>query len=98
MAALHRPGPFSPSSGGYGLGKRRTVQVIHLIAVCLGINGFIIRIAGPVEGGLLLGETAILFILLSFIMIFVKNQYDYWAKIVSDLSTLAERSKAGNNS
>ena len=78
-----------------GLGKRRTVQVILLIAVCLGINGFIIRVAGPVEGWLLLGETVILFILLSFIMIFVKNQYDYWAKIVSDLNLIAEKNKDG---
>ena len=76
-----------------GFGKRRTVQVIHLIAICLGINGFIIRITSSLEAGLLLIETAILFVLLSFIMIFVKTQYDYWAKIVSELAALAEKKK-----
>ena len=74
-----------------GFGKRRTVKVIHLIAVCLGINGFIIKNTGVMEAGLLLAETAILFVLLSFIMIFVKNQYDYWAKIVSELAVMAEK-------
>ncbi len=76
-----------------GFGKRRTVKLIHLIAVCLGINGFIIKNSGVFEAGLLLAETAILFMLLSFVMIFVKNQYDYWAKIVSELAGMAEKKK-----
>ena len=80
-----------------GFGKRRTVQLIHIIAICLGINGFIIRITSSLEAGLLLIETALLFVLLSFIMIFVKTQYDYWAKIVSELAALAERNKTSKS-
>jgi UDP-GlcNAc:undecaprenyl-phosphate GlcNAc-1-phosphate transferase len=71
-----------------GFGKRRTVQVIHLIAICLGINGFIIKSASLLDAGLILVETAILFVFMGFVMIFVKKQYEYWAKIVSELSTM----------
>lgn len=74
-----------------GFGRRRTVQVIHLIAICLGINGFIIKGVGLTEASLLLFETALLFILLTFMMIFVKNQYDTWANMVSNLSEMAEK-------
>ena len=76
-----------------GFGKRRTVKLICLIAICLGINGFIIKNSGVFEAGLLLAETALLFILVSFVMIFVKQQYDYWAKIVSELAVMAEKNK-----
>ena len=76
-----------------GFGKRRTVKLIYLIAICLGINGFIIKNSGVFEAGLLLAETALLFILVSFVMIFVKQQYDYWAKIVSELAVMAEKNK-----
>jgi UDP-GlcNAc:undecaprenyl-phosphate GlcNAc-1-phosphate transferase len=71
-----------------GFGKRRTVQVILLIAICLGINGFIIRSAGLFDAGLLLVETAILFVFMGFLMVFIKKQYEHWAKIVSDLATM----------
>ena len=76
-----------------GFGRRRTVKLIYLIAICLGINGFIIKNSGVFEAGLLLAETALLFILVSFVMIFVKQQYDYWAKIVSELAVMAEKNK-----
>ncbi len=78
-----------------GFGKRGTVYLIFLIAICLGINGFIIRNVGLLEGGLLLAETIILFIFLSFVMMFVKAQYNYWAKIVSELAVLAEKHTEG---
>ena len=66
-----------------GFGKRRTVQVIHLFAICLGINGFILTKSTLIDAGLLLVETAVLFTFLAYAMVFVKTQLGGWAKLVS---------------
>ena len=67
-----------------GFGKRQTVQVIHLVAICLGINGFILRHATLLDAGLLLGETIIIFAFMGFVLVFVKNQYQYMAKLLTE--------------
>ena len=66
-----------------GFGKRRTVQVIHLFAICLGINGFILTKSTLIDAGLLLVETAVLFAFLGYALVFVKTQFGGWAKLVS---------------
>ncbi|NQS97256.1 MAG: undecaprenyl/decaprenyl-phosphate alpha-N-acetylglucosaminyl 1-phosphate transferase [candidate division Zixibacteria bacterium] len=75
-----------------GFGKRKTVQLIHLFAACLGINGFILKDSELLDAGLLLTETLILFVVLGFVLVFVKKQYQYWAKMVSELAGMAKRS------
>jgi len=59
-----------------GFGRKRTVLLIHLVAICLGINGFILTKASLLEAALLLTETILLFIFLGFLMVFVKRQYE----------------------
>ena len=73
-----------------GFGKRRTVQLIHLIAICLGINGFILYWVRLVDAALIIIETAILFLMLGYLMVFVKRQYNYWANLVSEVAGMTE--------
>ena len=80
-----------------GFGKRKTVQLILLIAACLGINGFILKDSEILDAGLLLVEAVLLFIMLGFVMIFVKKQYEYWAKIVSELAGMAKKNSSQEN-
>ncbi len=67
-----------------GFGKRQTVQVIHLVAICLGINGFILKHTTLLDAGLILGETVIIFAFMGFVMIFVKKQYDFLARLLTE--------------
>ena len=80
-----------------GFGKRRTVQVIHLFAICLGINGFILTKSTLIDAGLLLVETSVLFAFLAYALVFVKTQFGGWAKLVSQAvdyaNELAEKKK-----
>ena len=74
-----------------GFGRRKTVLMIQLLAICLGINGFILHWAKLVDGVLLLIEMVILFVILGFVMVFVNKQYKHWADLVSEVADMGER-------